>query len=53
MVLHKASTTVQRDDLLGELAKLAQCWQQHNMPELAQLRMIFHAVSTAFATAYL
>lgn len=26
----------QRDQLLGELAKLAQCWQQHNAPELAQ-----------------
>ncbi|GJL37726.1 type VI secretion-associated protein [Enterobacter hormaechei] len=30
-----ASTPVQRDDLLGELAKLAQCWQSNNMPELA------------------
>lgn len=30
-----ASTSVQRDDLLGELAKLAQCWQSNNMPELA------------------
>ena len=28
--------TAQRDLLLGELAKLAQGWQQHNAPELAQ-----------------
>ena len=25
-----------RDDLLGELAKLAQCWQKHDVPDLAQ-----------------
>ncbi|EOQ56146.1 MULTISPECIES: type VI secretion system protein TssA [Escherichia] len=29
--------TAQRDALLGELAKLAQCWQTHNAPELAQV----------------
>lgn len=28
--------TVEHDLLLGELAKLAQRWQQHNVPELAQ-----------------
>ncbi|HCA3830821.1 TPA: type VI secretion system protein TssA [Salmonella enterica subsp. houtenae] len=28
--------TAQRDQLLGELAKLAQCWQQQEAPELAQ-----------------
>ncbi|EEC9929939.1 type VI secretion system protein TssA [Escherichia coli] len=30
------AATTQRDTLLGELAKLAQCWQSHNVPELAQ-----------------
>ncbi|EGT0668119.1 type VI secretion system protein TssA [Citrobacter werkmanii] len=30
-----ASIPAQRDALLGELAKLAQCWQTNNMPELA------------------
>ncbi|EPF2243874.1 type VI secretion system protein TssA [Citrobacter werkmanii] len=30
-----ASTPAQRDALLGELAKLAQCWQACGMPELA------------------
>lgn len=30
-----ASTPEQRDALLGELAKLAQCWQTSGMPELA------------------
>ena len=30
-----ASTPAQRDALLGELAKLAQCWQDNTMPELA------------------
>lgn len=30
------AATTQRDALLGELAKLAQCWQSHNVPELAQ-----------------
>ena len=30
-----ASTPAQRDALLGELAKLAQCWQENTMPELA------------------
>lgn len=30
------STAEQRDALLGELAKLAQCWQTHHAPELAQ-----------------
>lgn len=30
-----ASAPEQRDFLLGELTKLAQCWQSHNMPELA------------------
>ncbi|HFU9237729.1 TPA: type VI secretion system protein TssA [Escherichia coli] len=30
------AATAQRDALLGELAKLAQCWQSHNAPELAQ-----------------
>ncbi|OJK51957.1 type VI secretion system ImpA domain-containing protein, partial [Escherichia coli] len=30
------AATAQRDALLGELAKLAQCWQSHNVPELAQ-----------------
>jgi len=32
----QSAGTAQRDLLLGELAKLAQCWQQHNAPELAQ-----------------
>ncbi|EIJ9446421.1 type VI secretion system protein TssA [Escherichia coli] len=32
----KNAATAQRDALLGELAKLAQCWQSHNAPELAQ-----------------
>lgn len=31
-----SASTMQRDTLLGELAKLAQCWQMHNAPELAQ-----------------
>ncbi|EOX8478029.1 type VI secretion system protein TssA [Salmonella enterica subsp. indica] len=30
------AATTQRDALLGDLAKLAQCWQAHNAPELAQ-----------------
>ncbi|EDT2963771.1 type VI secretion system protein TssA [Salmonella enterica subsp. enterica] len=30
------AVTSQRDALLGELAKLAQCWQTNNVPELAQ-----------------
>lgn len=30
------AATIQRDALLGELAKLAQCWQAHNAPELAK-----------------
>lgn len=30
------AATAQRDALLGELAKLAQCWQAHNAPELAK-----------------
>jgi len=30
------ATTEQRDELLGELAKLAQCWQTQHAPELAQ-----------------
>lgn len=30
------AATVQRDNLPGELAKLAQCWQAQNEPELAQ-----------------
>ncbi|WP_412767236.1 type VI secretion system protein TssA [Citrobacter enshiensis] len=30
------AATAQQDALLGELAKLAQCWQAHNAPELAQ-----------------
>ena len=30
------AATEQRDALSGELAKLAQCWQSHNAPELAQ-----------------
>ncbi len=35
-VFAKSAVTAQRDALLGELAKLAQCWQSHNVPELAQ-----------------
>lgn len=35
-VFAESATTAQRDALLGELAKLAQCWQVHNAPELAQ-----------------
>lgn len=31
------AATESRDVLLGELAKLAQCWQVHNAPELAQV----------------
>ncbi|EKW1655598.1 type VI secretion system protein TssA [Citrobacter freundii] len=34
--LAQSAGTAQRDLLLGELAKLAQCWQQHNVQELAQ-----------------
>ncbi len=34
-VFAKSAVTAQRDALLGELAKLAQCWQSHNVPELA------------------
>ncbi len=30
------AATIQRDALLGELAKLAQCWQAHNASELAK-----------------
>lgn len=30
------AATAERDALLGELAKLAQCWQSHSVPELAQ-----------------
>ncbi|EOT8833113.1 type VI secretion system protein TssA [Escherichia fergusonii] len=30
------AATAQRDALLGELAKLAQCWQSHHAAELAQ-----------------
>lgn len=32
----QSADTAQREALLGELAKLAQCWQVHNLPELAQ-----------------
>ncbi|QMG51925.1 type VI secretion system protein TssA [Escherichia fergusonii] len=32
----ESAATAQRDALLGELAKLAQCWQAHNAPELAK-----------------
>ncbi|MDN8602169.1 type VI secretion system protein TssA [Citrobacter sp. S2-9] len=31
------AATESRDALLGELAKLAQCWQRHNAPELVQV----------------
>lgn len=31
------AATESRDVLLGELAKLAQCWQVHNAPDLAQV----------------
>ncbi|EAS1760440.1 type VI secretion system protein TssA [Salmonella enterica] len=31
-----SASTTQRDQLLGELAKLAQCWQQHEAPDLAK-----------------
>ena len=30
------AATIQRDALLGELAKLAQCWQAHTASELAK-----------------
>lgn len=30
------AATAERDALSGDLAKLAQCWQTHNVPELAQ-----------------
>lgn len=33
----ESADTAQRDALLGELAKLAQCWQVNNAPELAQV----------------
>lgn len=33
----ESADTAQRDALLGELAKLAQCWQAHNVPDLAQI----------------
>ncbi|WMY74031.1 type VI secretion system protein TssA [Buttiauxella selenatireducens] len=33
----ESADTAQRDSLLGELAKLAQCWQVNNAPELAQV----------------
>lgn len=32
----ESADTLQRDSLLAELAKLAQCWQEHNAPALAQ-----------------
>lgn len=32
----EGANTLQRDSLLAELAKLAQCWQEHHVPELAQ-----------------
>ncbi|MGS2871693.1 type VI secretion system protein TssA [Enterobacter huaxiensis] len=32
----EGAAATQRDALLGELAKLAQCWQAHSDPELAQ-----------------
>lgn len=35
-VFSQNAATAQRDALSGELAKLAQCWQSHNTPELAQ-----------------
>ena len=35
-VFSQNAATAQRDALSGELAKLAQCWQSHNAPELAQ-----------------
>ena len=34
-VFSQNAATAQRDALSGELAKLAQCWQSHNAPELA------------------
>ncbi|WP_149000300.1 type VI secretion system protein TssA, partial [Shigella sonnei] len=35
-VFSQNAATAQRDALSGQLAKLAQCWQSHNAPELAQ-----------------
>ena len=32
----EGADTLQRDSLLAELARLAQCWQEHNIPALAQ-----------------
>ncbi|EBA7186440.1 type VI secretion system protein TssA [Salmonella enterica subsp. enterica] len=32
----EGADTLQRDSLLAELARLAQCWQEHNVPALAQ-----------------
>ncbi len=41
-----------RDTLLGELAKLAQCWQTHNAPELAQATdELFTLYQRAFSSA--
>lgn len=40
-VFSQNAATAQRDALSGELAKLAQCWQSHNAPELDRLLMIF------------
>lgn len=34
--LAENTAPTRRDDLLGELAKLAQCWQKHDVPDLAQ-----------------
>lgn len=46
------SATGPRDTLLGELAKLAQCWQTHNAPELAQATdELFTLYQRAFSSA--
>ncbi|MFO6427582.1 hypothetical protein ACLBOM_29295 [Escherichia coli] len=42
-VFSQNAATAQRDALSGELAKLAQCWQSHNAPELAQATHDFFA----------
>ncbi len=42
------AATIQRDALLGELAKLAQCWQAHNASELARRQTIYFPCFSAF-----
>ncbi|EIQ7172441.1 type VI secretion system domain-containing protein [Escherichia coli] len=47
-VFSQNAATAQRDALSGELAKLAQCWQSHNAPELPQLTGLLFNDHTPF-----